>query len=577
MFEFPKKYITNLISVAVKEFSKDKVLDVDAGSVPIEIDFKNNRAFGDCSSNVAFSLSKAFRMSSTEIAGYLKALIESQTPIFLERVEIAGGGFLNFYFTTDYFSKALFALTKMSAKDFKTAKKEKIIIEYSSPNVAKPMHVGHLRNTILGDALANLYDFLGYKVIRWNHIGDWGTQFGSLICAYKKWGDKIKVEKNPIQELLELYVRFHKEAEQNPELEKESQSEFKKMEEGDKENLKLLNWFLKESTKEFNRLYRLLDIKKFDKEIGESFYSPMIPKIIKEMESDKMIKQSEGAWIVPLDAFNLPPAMIQKSDGATIYMTREIASLKYRLAKYNPFKILYVVGNEQALHFQQFFAIARLMGIPSEKLEHVKYELIVGADGKKLSTREGKIIPAQEIIDEAILTAQKIIDQKRKDVPQEKREKIAKDIAINSLKYFFLKDGRMTKIIFNLESMLSFNGNSAPYLNYTYARFSKILKKAGRIKKADVFLLENKDLELIKKILEFENVFEQSKNDSSLHHICEYLFSLANQASSFYESSPILNDPDSGRKNARLMLIKELNKVLEIGFEILGIKTLEEI
>ena len=566
-----------MISTAIKEFSQGKVLDIDTNSISIEIDSKNNKAFGDYSSNIAFALSKVFQMPPMEVAGYLKALIESQTPILLERVDIAGGGFLNFYFTADYFSKALFALKKISAKDFKTAKKEKIIIEYSSPNASKPMHVGHLRNTILGDALANLYEVLGYDIIRWNHIGDWGTQFGSLICAYKKWGDKVKVEKNPIQELLELYVRIHKEYKENPDLEKESQAEFKKMENGDKENLKLLNWFLKESLKEFNRLYRLLGIKKFDKEIGESFYSPMIPKIIEEMKADKMTEQSEGALIVPLEAFNLPPAIIQKSDGATIYMTREIASLKYRLNKYNPSKILYVVGNEQSLHFQQFFAIARLMSIPAEKLEHVKYELIVGSDGKKLSTREGKIIPAQEIIDETISAAQKIVDEKRKDVSQEKRQEIAKNIAINSLKYSLLKDGRMTKIAFNLDTMLSFSGNSAPYLNYTYARFSKILKKAGKIKRADISLLENKDLELIKKILEFESVLENSKDDSSPHHICEYLFSLANQASSFYESSPILNDPDNGRKNARLMLIKELNKVFEIGFEILGIKTLEEI
>jgi arginyl-tRNA synthetase len=577
MFISPKKYISSLVVNAIKEFSKDKGLATDAVTVPFAVEFKNNPAFGDCSCNIAFPLSKIFKQSPEKIAGNLKALIESQIPTFLERIDVAGGGFLNFYFTDNYFSEALKSLPSINEKYFKSVKKEKIIIEYSSPNVAKPMHVGLLRNTILGNALANLYDFLGYRVIRWNHIGDWGTQFGKLIAAYKRWGDKNKVEKDPINELFSLYVRFHKESEQNPELEKEGQVEFKKLEEGDKESSRLLNWFLKESLKEFDRIYEILGVKKFNKEIGERFYSKMIPKMLDDLGKNKFLEQSEGAWIIRLDAFNLPPALIKKSDGATLYMTREIASLKYRISKFNPLKILYVVGNEQSLHFQQLFAIARLLGIQSDILEHVKYELVVSPDGKKLSTRKGDMVPAQDIIDRVITTAQNIVNEKRKDVLQEERTQIAKDVGLNALKYFMLKDGRMTKIVFDLNTILSFGGNSAPYLNYTYARLSKIIGKAGRIGKVDTSLLEKRDIELIKKILEFEDVVTRAKNDSSLHHVCDYLFSLANQASSFYEASPILTDENVGRRNARLFLIKEVNKIMEMGLKILGLKTLKRI
>jgi arginyl-tRNA synthetase len=574
---FPKKLVNDLVVGAIEQFFKDKSFATDAVAVPFSIEFKDNPAFGDCSCNAAFSLSKIFKQPPEKIAGVLKALIESQVPTYLERIEIAGGGFLNFHFTKEYYSNALKSLSKISPKYFAEGKKQKIIIEYSSPNVAKPMHVGLLRNTLLGNALANLYDFLGYKVIRWNHLGDWGTQFGKLIAAYKKWGDKDKIEKNPIGEMLALYVKFHKESEREPEIKKEGQAEFKKLEDGDKENLKLLEWFLKESLKEFHRLYNLLGIEKFDKEIGESFYSPMLSKLIEEFKRNKMLEPSEGAMIIRLDAFGLPPALIQKSDGATLYLTREIASLQYRLSKFSPSKILYVVGNEQSLHFQQFFAIARLLGIESSLLEHVKYELVLGSDGKKFSTREGNIVAAQEVIDDVVKAAKKVVDQKRPDISRQEREEIASSVGVNALKYFMLKDGRLTGIIFDINAILAFNGNSGPYLNYAYARLSKILAKAGKIGEADVSLLEKRDLELVKKMLGFEDAIGRSKNDSSLHHLCDYLFELANKASGFYEASPILTDQNLGRRNARLLLITEVSKIMEMGFEILGIKTLERI
>ncbi len=573
---FPRQYVSGLISGAIQALAH-QTKDPSLLRVVFDVDYKEGDKFGDYASNAAFGVAKIMEIPPLQAAEKLKAIIEAEIAENIERIEIAGGGFLNFFFRKDYFAKNLDLLSKLSPKNYADPERKKIIIEYSSPNVAKPMHIGHLRNTVLGNALANLYKFIGYKVVRWNHLGDWGTQFGKLIVAYKKWGHKEKVEKNPIEELLNLYVRFHKELEHNSNLEKEGQEEFKKLENGDKENKNLLAWFLKESLKEFNRLYKLLGIKKFDKEIGESYYSPLIPKLIEELDKNKLLEKSEGALIVRLDAFKLPPALIQKTDGSTLYMTREVASLKYRVKKLNPSKILYVVGNEQSLHFEQLFAIARLLGIKPDIGEHIKYELVLGPDGKKFSTREGNIITAQEIISQAIEESQKIVEEKRKDLSTKEKNEIAREIGINSLKYYMLKDGRMTPIVFNAQAMLSLNGNSAPYLNYAYARFSSILSKAGRIGKGDAYSLENQELNLIKKVLAFDDALIKSKQNSSLHSLADYLFELATQANRFYESTPILTDAMEKRKDSRLQLIKGICRIMEMGFEIMGIQTLPKI
>ncbi len=576
--KFPKQYILGLIVSAAQRLltQENQVFNFNPDTVHFVIESKDNPVFGDYSSNACFVLAKITKKSPLEIAEKIKVFLEAQTPEYIERIEIAGNGFLNFYLTNDFCNSWLGKISKLSSKNFASSKKEKVIIEYSSPNVAKPMHVGHIRNTILGSSLANLYEFVGHKVTRWNHLGDWGTQFGKLITAYKKWGDKKAVDKNPIGELLELYIRFHKELEKYPELEKQAQEEFKKLEQGDKTNKSLLAWILKESLKDFNRLYSLFGAK-FDKTIGESFYAPMTDKIIADLKNQKLLEPSEGAWIIKLDAFGLPPALIQKTDGATLYLTREIASLYYRLSKFNPDKILYIVGSEQSLHFQQLFAIAKLLNLSKTKLEHVKYELVLGSDGKKFSTREGNIIAAQAIVDTIIQTAQKVVDEKRSDVSEKEKNVIAKTVGINALIYSMLNESRMTDIVFNPEAMLSFKGNSATYLNYTYARLSNIVAKAGRIGKINTALLEKSDLDLVKKLLSFADRIDISITDSSPHHIAQYLLELANIANTYYEKTPIIKDEVKERKNARLTLIKDILHIMELGSKILGIKMIERI
>lgn len=550
----------------------DKAIGQSYPHLEIELEQKNVSTFGDFSTNIAFTLAKQSGKKPIEIAQEIKLKLEKEKDIF-EKVETAGGGFVNLFlnknFIIDSFWKEIGENTNINI-----GKNKKVIIEFSSPNVAKPMHVGHLRGTILGDFLSNLYEATGFKVIRWNHVGDWGTQFGKLIVAYKKWGDKKKVEESPIKELLSLYVKFHDQAKDNPELEDQARQEFKKLENEDKENTKLLEWFLKESLKEFEKTYKLLDIK-FDVSIGESFYTKDNKKILEELKSKGIAKKSQGAWIIEFE--NMPPALVEKSDGSSLYLTRDLASLKYRIAKYNPSKIIYVVGNEQSLHFNQLFAVAKILRINQSELEHVKIGMILKESGKKLSTREGGAASAQELIDESIKTALDTASEKRDDLSQKEKEKIAQAVGISALKYNLLKDYRESDIVFDPKKALSLQGNSGPYIQYTYARLSSILSKAGKISKIKKPEFGGKEIEIIKKISLFKDVLEKCIKDSSSHHLTEYIFELANLANNFYESNPILSDTNETRKNSRLVLIKEINKVIESGFSILGIKVLNRI
>src|SRR3989338_6624321 len=394
-----------------------KLVEEKTGETDFSLEKPEVKGRGDFATNVAFLLAKKKKVSPMAAAEELAKELASSK--LFQKVEVAQPGFINFYVSKDAAAKELQEVIKAGSKWGKSAsmadaprrrtdapkrRKETVIVEYSSPNVAKPMHVGHLRSTIIGDALANIYEALGYKVIRWNYIGDWGTQFGKLTAAYKLWGKKKAVEKNPIDEMLKLYVRFHEEVKSNPALGKMAQEEFAKLEQGDKENKKLWAWFRKESLKEFSRLYKDLGVK-FDVTAGEAFYEKDLRPLIEKLRSSGITKVSEGALIVPLETHGLAPALIEKSDRATLYLTRDIANLEYRLGKYKLHKILYVVANEQAHHFNQLFAVAKVLGLESVGLEHVKFGMILGQDGKKLSTREGKTVILDDLLTEAVKLA----------------------------------------------------------------------------------------------------------------------------------------------------------------------------
>jgi arginyl-tRNA synthetase len=561
-----------------------KIFGADA---PIELSVPDEELFGHYSTNFALRAAKGKGIPPLDLAKeYTAQIIAAEPAGFFQKVEATAPGFINFWLS----DKTLRDEFKRIAADKKygegnIGKGKTVIVEYSQPNIAKKMHVGHMRTTIIGAALANILEESGYRVVRWNYLGDWGTQFGKLIAAYKMWGSKAAVEKDPIEELQKLYVRFHAEMKTDSTLEKRGQEEFKKLEDGDRENRKLWKWFKKESLKEFMKMYRTLDVD-FDVWIGEAFFEREMKATVKELMDAHIAERSEGAVVVKLDDVGLPPALVQKSDGASLYLTRDIANLRYRLKKYKPAKILYVVGNEQALAFEQLFAVAKKFGwnAGGVELKHIKYGLVLGSGGKKLSTREGTAQLLEGVIDEAIARAREVINAKNPDLAPKEKDGIAMAVALGALRYNDLKENRTTDIIFDWEKMLDFSGDSGPYLQYTYARLKSILRKSKipsaklRPGAVDVSTLERTtELALVRKLFEFPDIVARAGELYSTSTLAVYLYKLAVAANKFYETTPILKDDDVARRNARLLLAATAAQVLQKGLGLLGIKTLEKI
>lgn len=552
-----------------------ELIEKKSGVSGFSLDEPEVKIRGHLATNVAFLMSKKSGLPPMKTAEMLRErLLRGKEAGFFGRIEIAAPGFLNFWMSEEATGLAIKEVIKAKSKWGRGSKKKQtVVVDYSSPNVAKPMHVGHLRSTIIGDALANIYEALGYKTIRWNYIGDWGTQFGKLITAYKLWGKKKAIEKNPVDEMLKLYVRFHEEVKSKPELNKMAQVEFAKLEQGDKENRKLWSWFRHESLKEFNHLYKDLGVK-FDVIAGESFYEKDLVSLIKRLKNKGITKISEGALIIPLGIHGLAPALIQKSDGATLYITRDIANLEYRLNKYKPAKILYVVANEQTHHFNQLFAVAKVLGLISVDLEHVKFGMVLGPDGKKLSTREGKTVNLDDLINEAVKLAYKTVAAKNPRIPKKEKEKIAKVVGIGAIKYNDLSQNRVGDIVFDWDKMLSFTGNSAPYLQYTYVRLKSILSKVKPGEFQVKYLGNESDLALIMKLAQFPEVIERAAKIYLPSHLANYLYQLAQEVNHYYETNPVLKS-GTKIKNARLALIKAVAETLKNGLNLLGIQTLE--
>ena len=535
--------------------------------------------FGHYSTNIAMRLAKERGQKPFDLANELAKTITSSAPSgFFSKVEAIQPGFINFWLSPRTIQEEFQKIAKdkhFGESDMGGGKTA--IVEYSQPNIAKKMHVGHLRTTIIGDALANILDALGYRVIRWNYLGDWGTQFGKLIAAYKMWGDKKAVEADPIAELQKLYVRFHDEMKSKPELEKQGQEEFRKLEEGDKENRKLWEWFKEESLKEFKKMYAALGVE-FDVWVGESFFENDVKKLADELLEKKIAERSEGAVVVKLDQFNLPTALVEKADGASLYLSRDIANIRYRLKKYKPAKILYVVGNEQSLHFEQLFALAKILGLNAAELAHIKFGLVLAGTGKKLSTREGRSEPLEHLLSEATEKTRAVVAEKGKDLSADEEEQVAHEVATGALKYNDLKENRMTDITFNWDRMLDFAGDSGPYLQYTYARLRSILRKAGKAGKGGVAMLtSDAELALMRKLFEFPRVVKRAGELYSTSVLATYLYKLAVLANQFYEATPILKDENVARRDARLELVNTTSRVLQKGLGLLGISAPEKI
>ena len=520
----------------------------------------------------AFSLAKVERKAPQAIAADIAEKID---PSHFEKV-VATGPYVNFFLNKAKISDQVIKEVIKEGADYGQQNEGQggnITIDLSSPNIAKPFSVGHLRSTVIGDALSNIFRKMGYNTIKINHLGDWGKQFGLLMVAYKKWGNKEAVEANPIDELLQLYVRINAEIENDPALDDEGRLWFKKLEDGDPEATELWQWFRDESLVEFNRIYELLGVE-FDSLNGEAFYNDKMDEAVKILEDKGLLKESKGASIVDLDDVNLPPAMIKKSDGATLYITRDIATAMYRARTYNFVKNVYVVGQEQSNHFRQLKAVLKKMGFDwSDDMIHVDFGLVT-KNRQKLSTRKGNIILLEPTLQEAISRAKAQIEEKNPNL--ENKEAVAHAVGVGAVKFYDLKTDRRNGYDFDLEAMVSFEGETGPYVQYAYARIQSILRKADFKPSLDANynLNDAESWEIIKLLQDFARVVKRASDNFEPSLIAKYAISLAQAFNKYYAHTRILDE--NPERDSRLALSYTTAVVLKEALRMLGVEAPEK-
>ncbi|QLB49191.1 arginine--tRNA ligase [Streptococcus sanguinis] len=520
----------------------------------------------------AFSLAKTERKAPQIIAADIAEKIDTA---HFDKV-VATGPYVNFFLSKAEISGQVIKEVIKDGADYGQQNEgngENVTIDLSSPNIAKPFSVGHLRSTVIGDALSNIFRKIGYNTIKINHLGDWGKQFGLLMVAYKKWGSQEAVEANPIDELLKLYVRINAEIENDPSLDDEGRLWFKKLEDGDPEATELWQWFRDESLMEFNRIYELLGVE-FDSLNGEAFYNDKMDEGIQILEDKGLLQESKGASIVDLEDFNLPPAMIKKSDGATLYITRDIATAIYRARTYNFVKNVYVVGQEQANHFRQLKAVLKKMGFDwSDNMIHVDFGLVT-KNRQKLSTRKGNIILLEPTLLEAISRAKSQIEAKNPDL--ENKEAVARAVGVGAVKFYDLKTDRRNGYDFDLEAMVSFEGETGPYIQYAYARIQSILRKANFQPDAEATysLNDPESWEIIKLLQDFGRVVKRAADNYEPSLIAKYAISLAQAFNKYYAHTRILDE--SPERDSRLALSYSTAVVLKEALRLLGVEAPEK-
>jgi arginyl-tRNA synthetase len=518
-----------------------------------------------------FSLAKTYRKAPNIIAKELADKISKDENF--EKIE-SKAAYLNFFInkeklTETVFEEVLSKETNFGSSDLGQGKT--VIVEYSSPNIAKPFHIGHIRTTVIGNALFNIYKFLGFNTVSINHLGDYGTQFGMLISAYKKWGDREIIEADPINELLKLYVKWNTEADKDEKLRDEARYWFKELENKNEEALELWQWIRDVSLKEFSKVYEMLNIK-FDSYAGESFYSDKMPEVLKEMEESGIMKESEGALIVDLEPYGMPPALIKKSDGSTLYTTRDITAAIYRKDKYDFYKNIYVVGSQQNLHFKAWIKIVELMGHQWAKdCIHIPFGM-VSLEGSTLSTRRGNVVYLEDVLNTAVENTLKIIDERNPEL--DNKEVVAKQIGIGAVIFQELFNQRIKDYVFSWERTLSFDGETGPYVQYTHARTNSLLEKGefNKEDKVDYKLLSSEDeINIIRLIYDFPSIVMDSMDKNEPFFITRHIVEIAKAFNKFYNSSPIIIE-DIELKKARLMLTYTVKTVIKTGLNLLGIE-----
>ena len=520
----------------------------------------------------AFSLAKVERKAPQAIASEIAEKIDTAG---FEKV-VATGPYINFFLDKAAISNDILRAVIAEKADYgqqDIGHGQNVTLDMSSPNIAKPFSVGHLRSTVIADALGHIYSKLGYKAIRINHLGDWGKQFGMLIVAYKLWGDKEAIEANPIDELLKLYVRINAEADENPELDEQARQWFKKLEDGDQEALDLWQWFRDESLVEFNRIYDKLDVS-FDYFHGEAFYNDKMDEGIQILEDKNLLQESKGAQIVNLEKYDLPPALIKKSDGATLYITRDMATAMNRHRTFNFAKNIYVVGQEQSHHFKQLKAVLKEMGFDwSDDMIHVSFGLVT-KNKKKLSTRKGNIIRLEPTLDEAEARALTQIEAKNPGL--ENKEAVAHAVGVGAVKFYDLKTDRDNGYDFDLEAMVSFEGETGPYVQYAYARIQSILRKAEFVPASDAnyALNDAESWDIIKLLQDFPSIIQRAAEKYDPSVVAKYAINLAQSFNKYYAHTRILDE--NPERDSRLALAYATGIVLKEALRLLGVDAPEK-
>lgn len=523
-----------------------------------------------------FKLAKIMKKAPQVIAAEIADKINR--PDYIEDIKVLNA-YINFFVKKSVFVKNILENVNEKGKEYINSdigNGKTIVIDYSSPNIAKPFHIGHLRSTAIGNSLYKIYKALGYKVVGINHLGDWGTQFGKLIVAYKLWGNKEAVEKDDIKELSRIYVKFHEKAEENPKLNDDAREWLVKMQKGDEEALSLWKWFCEISMKEFNRIYDRLGIT-FDSYAGESFYNDKMAAVVDEIKEKNLLTESQGAQIVNLDEYNMPPCLILRSDGGTLYPTRDISAAIYRKNTYNFDKCIYVTALDQNLHFAQWFKVIELMGYDWAKdLIHTPFGLVSLGDGK-LSTRKGHVVLMEDILNMSVEKTKNIIEEKNPDL--ENKEKVAEKVGIGAIIFDDLFNSRIKNVVFDFDRMLNFDGETGPYAQYTHARACSIIKKAGEKILSDNIdynlLSDNASFNICKVISEFPEKVIEAADKNEPYIIARQIIEVCKAFNKFYNENNIMNSEES-IKNARLVIVYAVKNLLEAGLDLLGIKAPEQ-
>lgn len=550
-----------------------KALEMDVKEIEMSIENPKGADNGDYAFP-CFRLAKTLRKAPPAIAEEIKEKLEvNQNEI--SKVEVVGG-YINFFINNEALGEQVLQEVSKNEEYGKSeiGKNKNIVVDYSSPNIAKPFHIGHLRSTVIGGALYNIYKYLGYNVTGVNHLGDYGTQFGKLIEGYKRWGTEYNIDENPIDELTKIYIRINQACKEDESILEECRNNFKKLEDGDKYCVDLWNRFKDLSLKEFQKVYELLG-SKFDSWNGEAFYSDKMSEIVELLEKSGKLVESEGARIIDLEDKGMAPCIIEKSNGSSTYATRDLAAIMYRARTYDFDKAIYLTSYEQVLHFKQVFETAKLLGLDEKYingLEHAPFGMVLLKTGK-MSTREGNVIKLEELLNEAISRAMKIIEEKNPDL--QNKEEIAKRVGIGAVIFNDLANNRVKDEIFDWDTILNFQGETGPYIQYTYVRTKSVIEKTGGIPDInDVkinYLLDDASSRILKLIYNFEDILIQvtDKNEPSI--LSRYLIDVAKAYSNFYNENKIIGD-DKDVQNARVYLTYAVGKVLKVGAGLLGIE-----